>query len=232
MKLSIFFILFVACCSSLFSQNILETHDPNKTLTAEQCYDTIKTVWDGLKKLSESYEADVSEKSEFESTVEFNSRIRKSKDAYINKIAKFYSDNKLNSRTYSVWLKAELAKYDADNQTYGIKSPTQILVQPKKNAIAVVCPPNKYVTLTEKNSGGYRRAYLQLATNPEFTWFVNKQTAQDAKNKEQNIFFKMAFTFDISFDESAHQVVLQITPSKLSLMDQSENFTYWSEDIR
>ncbi len=232
MTTTTFFVLSILFSTFVFPQNILEKHDASQTLTEQQCYDVIKTVWDGLKKLSEGYEEESSQKSEFESSAEFNQRLRKNKDDYIAKIAKFYSDNKLNSTTYSVWLKAELVKYDADNQTYGIKSPTQILVQPKKKDITVTCPPNKYVIITEKNSGGYRRAYLHLATNPEFTWFVNKQTAQDAKNKEAYIFFKMAFSFDISFDELANQIVLQITPSKLSLMDQSAGFTYWSEDIR
>ncbi|MFA6469204.1 MAG: hypothetical protein WCW35_09910 [Bacteroidota bacterium] len=232
MKFTTFFFFSAVCSSLLFSQSILDTHDPNQPLTAEQCFDVIKTVWDGLKKNSEDYMTISSEKSEFESTAEFNDRIRKAKDEYINKIRKFYSDNKLNSRTYSVWLKAELAKYDADNQTYGIKSPTQILVQPKKKDISVTVQSNKYVTITEKNSAGYRRAYIHLNTNPEFTWFVNKQTAQDAKGKEQNIFFKLSFTFDISFDETANQVVLQVVPTKLSLMNQAENFTYWSEEIR
>lgn len=232
MKFSTFIILFAMFSSFLFPQNILETHDPAKTLTSEKCYDVIKTVWDGLMKLSEEYQAEATEKNEFESTAEYNSRIQRSKDNYVNKIRKFYSDNKLNSTMYSVWLKAELVKYDADNQTYSIKSPTQLLIQPKKNAIAVTVPPNKYLTMTEKNSAGYRRAYIHLNTNPEFTWFVNKQTAQEAKNNEHNIFFKLAFTFDISFNETAQQIVLQVVPSKLSLMNQSENFTFWSEDIR
>ncbi len=231
MKCSTLFVLFAMFSSFLFSQSILETHDPAKTLTAEKCYDVIKTVWDGLMKLSDEYQIEAADKNEFESTAEYNTRIQKCKDNHINKIRKFFSDNKLNSREYSVWMKAELVKYDADNQTYSIKSPTQILTQPKKNAIAVTVPSNKYLTITEKNSGGYRRAFLHLNTNPEFTWFVNKQTAQEAKNNEQNIFFKLSFTFDISFNETEHQIVLQIVPKKLSLMNQGDNFTFWSEDI-
>jgi len=194
--------------------------------------DIIKTAWDGLKVLADEYQGNISEKNEFESTVEYNDRLRKAKDEYITKIRKFYSDNKLNSKVFSVWLNAELNKYDADNQTYGIKSPTQILIQPKKKDIAVIIPNNKYVTITEKNSGGYRRAYIHLNTKPEFTWFVNKQTAQDAKSKEQSIYFKFFFTLDISFDESANQVILQVVPNKITLLNQGENFTYWSEDIR
>lgn len=232
MKVSTFLILLALCCVPAFSQNVLETHDPNQTLSAEKCYDVIKTVWDGLKKLSEQYQTEAAEKNEFESSAEYSARIQKNKDEYVNKIRKFYSDNNLNSRVYSVWLKAELVKYDADNQTYGLKSPTQILVQPKKKEVAIFMPENKYVTLTEKNSKGYRRAYIHLNTNPEFTWFVNKQTAQEAKNRESNIYFKLSFAFDISFNESAQQVNLQVVPTKLALMNQSENFTFWSEDIR
>jgi hypothetical protein len=232
MKFSTLPVLLVLLTSSLLSQSILETHDPNQTMNPQQCMDVMKTVWDGLKVIADEYQGQVSEKNEFESSAEYNDRIRKSKDEYISKIRKFYSDNKLNSKVYSVWLKAELNKYDADNQTYGIKSPTQLLTQPKKKDIAVIVQGNKYVAMTEKNTGGYRRAYIHLNTNPEFTWFVNKQTAQTAKSNEHNIFFKFSFSFDITFDESANQISLQIVPSKIALMNQAENFTYWSEDIR
>ncbi|MBP6672066.1 MAG: hypothetical protein KA247_02905 [Bacteroidetes bacterium] len=232
MKATTFLILLSLCALPAYSQNVLESFDPNHTLTAEKCYDVVKTVWDGLKKISEEYQTDANQKNEFESTTEYAVRVQKNKDEYVNKIRKFFSDNKLNTRIYSVWMKADLAKYDADNQTYGLKSPTNILVQPKKNEVAISVLENKYVTLTEKNSGGYRRAYIHLNTNPEFTWFVNKQTAQEAKNNEANIFFKLSFTFDISYNESAQQINLQIVPKKLALMNQSENFTFWSEDIR
>ncbi len=232
MKISSLFFLFVLYSSTLFSQSSLDSYDPNLTLTSDQCFDVIKTVWDGLKKLSEEYDSYNSAKGEFESTQEFTERKRKNKDEFISKISKFYNDNKLNTRTYSVWLKADLIKYDADKQTYSINSPTQILVQPKKKEIAVVCPSNKYAAITEKNAAGYRRAYLHLTTEPEFTWYVNKQTALAAKNKEVAIYFKLAFAFDITFDESANQIQLQIKATKVSLMDQNEKFTYWSEDIR
>lgn len=232
MKISVLLVLVVMFSAPLFSQSILESHDPNQTLSVEQCMDLIKTTWDELKKLSDVHAAAIAEKNEFESSAEYNDRIRKSKDEYIANIRKFYSDNKLSSKVFSVWLKAELNKYDADNQTYGLKSPTQILIQPKKFDIEVIVPGNKYVTITEKNTGGYRRAYIHLNTKPEFTWFVNKQTAQDAKSKEQAIFFKFSFTLDISFDESANLIKLQIVPAKIALMNQPENFTYWSEDIR
>ncbi len=232
MKISSLFFLFVLYSTTLFSQSSLDTYDPNLTLTSDQCFDVIKTVWDGLKKLSEDYDSYNSAKGEFESTQEFNERKRKNKDEFIAKISKFYSENKLNARTYSVWLKADLIKYDADKQTYSIKSPTQILVQPKKKEIAVVCPSNKYAAISEKNAAGYRRAFLHLTTEPEFTWYVNKQTALEAKSKEGAIYFRLAFSFDITFDESANQIQLQIKATKVSLMDQNEKFTYWSEDIR
>jgi hypothetical protein len=61
---------------------------------------------------------------------------------------------------------------------------------------------------------------------------VNKQTAQEAKGKESYLSFKFSFSFDITFDESAHQIMLQVVPVKIALMNQSENFTYWNEDIR
>ncbi len=232
MKVSSFVVLSLLCSSLLYSQPIFKSYQADEVLTAEQCFDVVKTVWDELKKLSEAYHAEVAEKNEFESTSEYKARIQKSKDDYIGKIRKFYSENRLNSRTFSVWMNATLVKYDADNQTYGIKSTTEILIQPKKKHVIVSVPANKYLAITEKDIKGYRRAYIHLNTNPEFTWFVNKQTAQEAKSNESNIFFKVSFMFDIIYNDAADIIDLQIIPTKISLMNQGEKFTYWSEDIR
>jgi len=147
-------------------------------------------------------------------------------------VQKSFQENKLNELQFSVWMKAELVKYDADNQVYSVKSPTTILVQPKKKEIAVMCPSNKYISITEVNKKGYRFANLQLNTDPEFSWFVNKQTAQSAKSKEHVMFFKVNFTFAVSIGPADNQIILSIIPSRIALLDQQENFTYWSDDIR
>lgn len=233
MKRSIQFTIFLMFnIALLYSQPVVESFKPEETLSPDKCYDLIKTVWNGLKKISEDYKSHAAVKSEFESTAEFNERVRKSRDQFVNNVNKFFLENKLDVNIYSTWFKAELVKYDADNQVYNVKSSTQILVQPKKDDIAVVVPPNKYVSIVEKNQGGYRRAHFQLATEPEFSWFVNKQTAQAAKNKEHQIYFKLWFKFNVYVLEATEQIVIQLVPSKLALMDQQENFTYWSEDIR
>jgi hypothetical protein len=232
MRLSTLLLLLLLGTSGLSSQSILTSHDPAQPLTPQLCMDLIKTVWDSLKTLSDEHRKLAIEKDEFESTSEYADRVKKNNDDFITRVRSFYSDNKFNAKAYSVMLKADLNKYNADNQTYGITSSTQILLQPKKSAIAVIMPVNKYVSITEKNTNGYRRAYLHLKTNPEFTWFVNKQTAQDAKQKESSIQFKFTFSFDISYNEATQQVLLQIVPARIALMNQSDNFTYWSEDIR
>jgi hypothetical protein len=232
MKKTLSIILIVMVSSTLYSQAIPEKFDPKVTLSSDKCYDVIKTVWDGIKKISEEYSTQNLVKSEFESSGEFADRVRKTKDAYINAVNKYALDNKLNDLIYSVWLKADLVKYDADNQVYSVKSSSQILVQPKKNDIAITITSNKYATIEEKNHGGYRTAHFQLNTTPEFSWFVNKQTALSAKNKEHQIFFKLSFKFEVFVNESNEQIVIQLVPTKLALMDQQENFTYWSEEIR
>lgn len=232
MKILAHIVLIFVFCTSLYPQSILETHDPSTPLNADQCYDLVKTVWDGLKKMSEDHQTIVAVKSEFETTADFNARVRKAKDQYVNKINSFTQENKLNEKVYSVWMKADLVQYDADNQVYSVTSPTQILVQPKKKEIAVVCPPNKYLTIVEQNRKGYRFANLRLNTQPEFSWFVNKQTAQAAKEKEHLMYFKVTFRFRIDVADADNQILLNIIPTKIQLMDQQENFTYWTDDIR
>lgn len=231
MKFLIPVLLLVLSSSFLHSQTILETQDPNQTLSPEHCMELFKSAWDELKKLSDDYHTAVAERNEFESTTDYADRVRKGKDDFVANIRKFYSDHKLGNKVFSVWLKTDLNKYDADNQTYGLSSPTQLLVQPKKKDIAVLMTENKYVTITEKNSSGYRRAFIHLNTKPEFTWFVNKKTAQEAKSKEADIFFKVGFSFDVSYSEATDQVILQVVPAHIALMNKAENFTYWSEDV-
>ena len=216
---------------SVQAQVVLSSYNQNETLTSDQCYDIIKVVWDGLKKISEEFTSQITAKSEFESTAEYIARVQREKEQYAAKISKFATDNKLNSRNFFVWMKADLIKYNADNQTYSIKSPTQILIQPKKPEIAIICPNNKYIKIFEKDLNGYRRANIQLNTEPEFTWFVNRQTAQATKNKESQIFFRVSFNLSVSISGAENQIILQYVPTKIALMDQGENFTYWSEDI-
>ena len=50
--------LFLIFTASLYSQDSqaapLESYNPDETLSSEKCYDVIKAVWDGLKKISET----------------------------------------------------------------------------------------------------------------------------------------------------------------------------------
>jgi hypothetical protein len=231
MKSVLYTVLSLLLFSIVYPQDVLQNYDPKNILTSDQCYEVIKSTWDGLKKLAEDSEIQNMQKSEFETTAEFNNRVRKDKDQFINKVDAFAAENKFSQKEFSVWFKATLVKYDADKQVYNVTSPTQIFVQPAKDDIMVECPSNKYVVVSEKNEKGYRSAFFHLNTEPDFSWYVNKVTAQAAKAKEYQIYFKLSFTFNVSVNEAKNQIVLHITPHKLSLMDQAENFTYWSEEI-
>lgn len=217
--------------TSVYSQSALETYDSKTTLSADQCFDVMKTVWDGVKKLSDEHNAQVSEKSEFESTSEYQARVRLGRNEYIGKIRKYASKKEIAGKVFSVWMKADLDKYNADKQVYSVSSPTKILIQPKKGDIETTTSNNKFVSIIEDDERGYRRAYIELRTDPDFSWFVNRVTAQSAKDKEKEIYFKLSFTIQIQYNARTHMVEIRIVPQKLALMDKPDNFVYWSENI-
>ncbi|NUN69089.1 MAG: hypothetical protein HUU02_05210, partial [Bacteroidetes bacterium] len=110
MRLTAVLALFILGTSGLTSQSILTEHDPAQTLSPQQCMDLIKTAWDSLKAISDNSRSLATEKSEFESSAEYNERLRKLNDEFIERIRAFYSGNKFNTKVYSVWLKAELVR--------------------------------------------------------------------------------------------------------------------------
>lgn len=230
MKIILHTIFVFLFASQLFAQDVLKQYNFSQPLPPDVCGDVIKLVWDEMRKYAvESVEAQ-SSKSEFESTAAFQERLQKIHNQITEKLQKFSSDSKLDTRVFTVLLKAEFDHYDADQERYSIRSTSKVQATPSKDFIKLVCAPNQYVDVTEVNESGYRRSYFSMKNKPDFVWYVNNQIAKTAKQKEQNIYFKLLFKLNID-SSNPNTMVLRIIPTKMSLVDTADNFTYWTEEI-
>jgi hypothetical protein len=231
MKVLFFCLLALTIVNPLTAQDVLSQYKLDQPLTPEVATDLIKIVWDETKLLAEEYVSEKKSKSEFETTSAFQARLQRTREKFIAKIRKFSNETKFNTRVMSIIFKAELAQYDADKETYSIKSTQVVNVPPSKEDMKVMCIENNFIAVSGKNELGYRRALLGLKMKPDFTWYVNNQVAQTAKQKEANLFFRLWFKFAIDVTNPDFMII-QIVPAKISLVDQVENFTYWTEEIQ
>ncbi len=214
-----------------FAQSPVQKYADAESLTNEQFADVVKSVWDELKKASDEYTNAMKSKNEFETTQEFQARIRNERDTFWKTIVKFNDDNKIGEHIFPVLLKVDLRAYDADKQTYTIQSPTSITVPPSGERVAVTCVPNPYVLIRESKKRGYKYAHIVANTDPEFIWHVNNDLARAAKGSEQNIFFKVWFKFDITQQLVGGSAHLSIIPVKISLINTGDKTSYWTDTI-
>ncbi len=231
MKVFLIIIAIVAAAGSLLAQTPLEAPEMEQTLAANDFSDVVKSVWDVVKKGADDYLDESLTRSEFETAAEFESRLQQRHSDIAAKIQTFAASKKIGERLFAVLLQATLVKYNADTQIYSVTSPTQIVVPPSAQNIVTACPQNPYIVLSEKNERGYKFAYLLLKTKPEYSWHVNKETARKAKNNEASIFFKVWFRFDLSQAFVGTQGQVTIVPVKIALVNNSDNTTFWSDDI-
>ena len=231
MKLFTLIALCLFSVSALFPQNRLDSPEMEQLLSAEEFSDLVKTVWDVVKKGADDYHDNLISKNEFETATEFESRLHQRHTDIATTIQTFATSKKLSERYFAVLLPAKLVKYNADTQTYGVTTPTRILVPPSTENISTACPANQYVTIVETNQRGYKFAHLVLNMKPEYTWHVDKETARKARNNEQSVFFKIWFKFDLNQAFVGTVGQLTIIPVRIALINKGDNITYWSDDI-
>jgi hypothetical protein len=217
--------------SSSFAQSPIQKYAGVESLTVEQFADVVKSVWDELKKASDEYTVEMKSKNEFETSQEFQARIQHARDTYWGKIVKFNDDNKIADRLFPVLMKVDLRTYNADKQTYAIRSLSSVIVPPSGDRVAVTCIANPYVLIRESKKRGYKYAHIVVNTDPDFIWHVNNELARAAKTSEQYIFFKIWFRFDITQPLAGTTARLSVVPTKISLMNTGDNTVYWTDTI-
>ena len=231
MKFSLIIIAIIAAACSTSAQTPLDAPAMEQTLSAEDFSDVVKSIWDVIKKGADDYQDAIGSRNEFETSAEFEARLDQRHKDIESTIQTFADSKKIGQRLFAVWMQATLVKYDADAQIYTVTSPTKLVVPPSAQNIVTACPQNPYIVLSETDEKGYKFAHLLLKTKPDYSWHVDKETARKAKNTEANMFFKVWFRFDLSHALAGNQGQLTIVPVRIALMNQSDNITYWSDDI-
>ncbi len=132
---------------------------------------------------------------------------------------------------FGLWFKATLVSYNADAEIYSFKCPTTIEAHYSIPAVDCLVPSNPFIDLVDSIRGGYRTSSIFMKFNPDFRWKVKRNEAQSAKGNESDIFFKVHFIVSLTQEGSAIHGQLKIIPKDIALMNRSNNYVYWKEEI-
>jgi hypothetical protein len=231
MRLIFLFIAVLIISFSSYAQSPLDSKETEVTMTSEDFADAVKLIWDEFKKATDAYTDAEKSKTEFESTADFHIRLEHLRADLLKELETYIKEKNVTGKLFAATLKADLLKYNADTQTYSVQCSTKILIPPKTTTINISCPPNPYLSIIESKKKGYKFAHLSLNVKPEISWFVDKATAQHAKENEQSVFFKTWFRFEFSGTLGSEPMQMTIIPVKIGLINTKDNSTYWNEVI-
>lgn len=219
--------------SSQSTQAPSATPLPEDNLPPAEFTAIMKEAWTFLKDETDAYTKAVGQKTEFETTAEFEKRSIEARRQYLTKITKYVKDKKFDQRVIGVLLKAKLDKYDADNQIYSVSCPADIEAPYNLPSVSTEVPSNNYVGLADSIKKGYRTSTIHLKFNPYFRWQVARDIAKTAKNGEGDVTFKVRFKIELTGQgESAKGARFVVIPKQVMLMNQKTNTIYWEQTLR
>jgi hypothetical protein len=192
----------------------------------------LKDEWAYLNDAVTQLKNETEKKGEFETTIEFQTRVARSRDFLQNKLNTHLKDTKLDRRVFGLWFKAALIAYNADSEIYSVKCPTIIEAPYSIPAVDCLIPSNPYVDLADSIRGGYRTSSIFMKFNPDFEWKVGRNEAQSAKGNESNMFFKIHFVVNLMQEGSAIHGQLKIIPKDIALINKSNNYVFWKTEIK
>jgi hypothetical protein len=192
----------------------------------------LKDEWAYLRDAVTQLKNETEQRGEFETTLEFQARVARSRDSLQSKLNIHLKDTKLDHRVFGLWLKATLVSYNADAEIYSVKCATTIEAPYSIPTVDCLVPSNPYIDLADSIQGGYRTSRIFMKFNPDFGWKVGRNEAQSAKGNQSNVFFKVHFIVNLMQEGSAIHGQLKIIPKDIALINRSNNYVYWKEEIR
>ncbi len=206
---------------------------PEDNLPPAEFTAIMKEAWTFLKDETDAYTKTVGQKTEFETTAEFEKRSIEARQQYLTKITKYVKDKKFDQRVIGVLLKAQLDKYDADNQIYSVACPADIEAPYNLPSISTEIPANNYVGLSDSIKKGYRTSSVRLKFSPYFRWQVARDIAKATKNDEGSVYFKVRFKIELmGKGESTKGARFVIVPKQVMLINQKSNTVCWEQTLR
>ena len=196
-------------------------------LTPEELTRILKEEWQFLKEETDAFLANTNQRGEFETKAEFDERVARQKQIYLSKVNSHIAERKFDKRKFAVLFKAVLVSYQTDLQRYSISAGS--IVEAPYNAPTIKCSvaPNAYLGLSDSIRSGYRKSQLYLKFRPNFKWKTGRENAQQAKNEEGNVYFKVNFVLDLTQVEMKKQANLKIVPKEISLINQNNQQKFW-----
>jgi hypothetical protein len=234
-RLRLFLFAFVLAPSLLISQQTQTAPAiplPEDNLAPADFTTILKEAWSYLKDQTDSYTKAVGEKTEFETTAEFEKRSIEARRQYLTKVEKYIKDKKYDQRVMGVLLKASLDHYDADNQIYNVSCNSVIEAPYNLPSISTEVPANQYVALGDSIKKGYRTSSIYLKFFPYFRWQVARDIAKAAKNDEGSIYFKVRFKVDMNQGEARKGARFAVVPKQILLFNDRTKTVYWEQTIR
>jgi hypothetical protein len=192
----------------------------------------LKDEWAYLRDAVVQLKSETENRGEFETTREFQTRVARSHDSLQSKLVSHLKDTKLDRRVFGLWFKAELVSYNADAEIYSVKCAATVEAPYSIPTVDCLIPSNPYIDLADSIRGGYRTSSIFMKFNPDFVWKVRRDEAQSAKGNQNNIFFKVHFVVRLTQEGSAIHGQLKIIPKDIALINRSNNYVYWKEEIR
>ena len=228
--------LFVALCSFIMTamlvaqvqQAVYQDEDtPSESFTI-----LLKDEWAYLRDAVAHLKNETETRGEFETTQEFQTRVARSRDSLQSKLNAHLKETKLDHRVFGLWFKATLVSYNADAEIYSLKCSTTVEAPYSIPTVDCFVPPNPFIDLADSIRGGYRTSSIFMKFNPDFKWKVGRNEARSAKGNESNVFFKVHFVVNLTQEGSAIHGLLKIIPKDIALINRSNNYVYWKEEIK
>jgi len=192
----------------------------------------LKDEWAYLRDAIAQLKNETETRGEFETTPEFQARVARSRDSLQSKLNAHLKDTKLDHRVFGLWFKAILVSYNADEETYSVKCAQTVEAPYSIPTVDCLVPSNSFIGLADSIVGGYRTSDIFVKFDQGFEWKVGRNEAQSAKENESNVFFKVHFVVNLTQEKSTNHGHLEIIPKDIALINRSNNYVYWKEEIK
>lgn len=204
----------------------------DENLSPDQVTEILKQEWSYLKEETDTFLKETSEKGEFETASEFAGRVATRKQIYLANLAKRIKDQKLDTRTFGVLLKARLVSYNADKKTYAVACSVAVEAPYDIPSLESYIPTNPYFAIQDTVLGGYRTNRILMKFRPYWTWNVERAAAMEAKADEEAIYFRIHFTLDIDQKAIKEKALLRIVPKDIEFINTGRQSVLWKANIR
>lgn len=231
-NVALFFLLFSFISTGMLLAQVQQAVYQDEDTPPESFTILLKDEWAYLRDAVDQLKNETEKRGEFETTPEFLARASRSRDSLQSKLNAHLKDTKLDRRVFGVCFKATLASYDADAEIYSVKCAATIEAPYNTPSVDCIVPSNPYIEMADSIRGGYRSSIIFMKFSPDFKWKVGRSEAQSAKGNESNLYFKVHFIVDLTQDKTTNHGKLIIIPKDIELINRTNNYVYWNEEVK